>query len=158
MGGWGCLWGEPHNGERDGEENIWHLESPAEPVFVPRTTKQWKQMLPVCCFRRFNAAKTTLMWRRKPVITHFKRIKPSIRLRWGRGLGRARSHVLREAENWTGILVFPQTRLHVCGEHPDVAGLVLLSNQHADARRIEPAAHLTAPLYLGLIKVIEVAP
>lgn len=45
--------------------------------------------------------------------------------------------------------------LHVC-EHPDVARLLLLSNQHSDARRIELAAHLRR-LYLGLIKVIEVA-
>lgn len=60
-----------------------------------------------------------------------------------------------------GILLFPQiwaaaaSRLHVC-EHPDVARVVLLSNQHSDAKRIELAAHLTASLSLGLIKVIEV--
>lgn len=73
--------------------------------------------------------------------------------------GALASRFLSEAETRWESFNSPQiwaaaaSRLHVREQHL----VVLLSNQHSGANRIELAAHLTAPLYLGLIKVIEVA-
>lgn len=53
-----ALWGGSSQWWEGGEEALWHPAS--ELVFVLRTTKQWKQMLRVCSFRRSQAEKARL--------------------------------------------------------------------------------------------------